>query len=400
VRVLFIGFALPDGDFDEVAASDAGMPIQTQRFGWSVVEALRSADAEVILISAAPATDYPNNAHLVFKGKAFKSRGVDGRTVSFVNLTGLKHVTRFITARVAADSVTRSASPDAVLVHGVHSAFIWVGVRVAKRLGVPVAVILTDPPSLPTPYDGRVSGRLKKVDRRLIIAGLRRVSGVVALTKGLADDLAPGKPWLQFEGIARPLDLSPHPDDVRSPVPSVVYAGAVTAEYGVRHLLDAVRRSSGAWHLHVYGTGPMLAEVQEAARRSTRIFCHGLVDSARLASAYASASLLVNPRSTTASFVKYSFPSKLLEYLSSGRPVMTTRLSTIPDDYTPHLSYMGDSAEEMATAIDAFFEQHSVRPTVSSGREFIVSTKGVEAQGLRLRRFLNSLAVDGSRRKT
>jgi hypothetical protein len=391
VRVLFVGFALPQREFDEVVATDAGMPIQTQRFGWSVIEALGAAGVEVDVVSAAPVTDYPSNTRVVFRGSRFEAAGTSGTTIAFLNITGLKHLSRFVTATAAVRRLARRRRYDAILVHGVHSPFIWVAVRAARRSNIPAAVVLTDPPSLPTPFDARASRQLKRLDRHVILTGLARVAGVVALTQDLAQDFAAGRPWLQFEGIARPLGDTTEPREPAHPG-AVVYAGGLAADYGVRRLVEAVGLSNGSWVLHVYGAGPLEDEVRSAAAADDRIVLHGLVDSGTLASAYAGASLLVNPRPVDRSFVRYSFPSKLIEYLGTGRAVMTTRLPTIPADYADHLAFCGDTAAEMASEIDDFFDSGRHRTTTGSGREFILTTRGVTAQGERLREFLRGLA--------
>ena len=45
------------------------------------------------------------------------------------------------------------------------------------------------------------------------------------------------------------------------------------------------------------------------------------------------ATLLVNPRPTTEEFTKYSFPSKNMEYMASGTPLLTTKLPGMPEEY-------------------------------------------------------------------
>ena len=45
------------------------------------------------------------------------------------------------------------------------------------------------------------------------------------------------------------------------------------------------------------------------------------------------ATLLVNPRPTNEDYTKYSFPSKNMEYMASGTPVLTTKLPGMPKEY-------------------------------------------------------------------
>ena len=68
-------------------------------------------------------------------------------------------------------------------------------------------------------------------------------------------------------------------------------------------------------------------------------------------SAELEASLLINPRPTHEEFTKYSFPSKNMEYMASGTPVLTTKLPGMPADYYPYVFLVNDeSAEGMAKA--------------------------------------------------
>lgn len=49
------------------------------------------------------------------------------------------------------------------------------------------------------------------------------------------------------------------------------------------------------------------------------------------------ATLLVNSRFTIEEFTKYSFPSKNMEYMASGTPLLTTKLPGMPQEYYPYV---------------------------------------------------------------
>ncbi|MBR2471847.1 MAG: glycosyltransferase, partial [Clostridia bacterium] len=64
------------------------------------------------------------------------------------------------------------------------------------------------------------------------------------------------------------------------------------------------------------------------------------------------ASVLVNPRTNEGEYTKYSFPSKTMEYLAAGKPVIMHKLDGIPDEYDEYLYYInGSSAEDLKDAI-------------------------------------------------
>ena len=58
------------------------------------------------------------------------------------------------------------------------------------------------------------------------------------------------------------------------------------------------------------------------------------------------ATVLVNPRQNNEEFTKYSFPSKTLEYLASGIPLIGYKLDGIPDEYDRFICYAEDNTIE------------------------------------------------------
>ena len=309
MRVVFLGFSLPEEAARVVIAADAYMPAQTHRFGWSVVSALTSAGAEVSVIGAAPAVDYPHNPQIIFRGFRFLESGVEGRAIGFVNISPLKHVTRYVGARRALAEAARKSGADAVLVHGLNSALIWAALKGSPRLGARTVVILTDPPTQRLETDSGVRWLMKRLDRHAIMSGLRRIDGAIALSEPLATSLVPDLPHLVMEGIASTAPIVKHSRQRSSGLPEVVYAGTLNDTYGVLELMDAVELSDGGWHLSIFGQGPLEPVVRHRADGNRRLTFGGLLSADQLSQVYAEADLLVNPRGTTEEFVRYSFPS-------------------------------------------------------------------------------------------
>ena len=85
------------------------------------------------------------------------------------------------------------------------------------------------------------------------------------------------------------------------------------------------------------------------------------------------ATLLVNPRPTGEEYVKYSFPSKTMEYMSTGTPVLTTVLPGMPKEYHPYVYLL---EEETADAIAEKLGQIFAQPADAlKAREFILKEK-------------------------
>lgn len=392
MRVLIVGFSVSKGMFERVLATDRGMPVQTQRFGWALAESLGANDVEVDLVVAEPVADFPKNRRLLIRGQHFAEAGMTGRSVSFVNLPAVKHLTRYLSGRRAVRLIGVKHT-DAVIVHGVHSAFLWLALSLGKRHGIPTVAVLTDAPSLHTKFDNALTILLKRLDRRLILTALRRFDGVVALTPKLSE-LAAGKPAMLMEGIAiRPMEVHRAPCRTVDDVPRVVYAGGLSAEYGVLDLLDSVKQASEVWTLEFFGRGPAVAAIQEAERQGLRVAYRGSVGPDEMARVYASSDVLVNPRPPNGALAHRAFPSKLLEYLASGVPVVTTELPTIPRDYLDHVSLADSSPQGLADAIDHLVQLGSAqrKQLGTAAQAFILRTRGIERQGRRLKSFVAEL---------
>ncbi len=83
--------------------------------------------------------------------------------------------------------------------------------------------------------------------------------------------------------------------------------------------------------------------------------------------------IMVNPRITNAEYVKYSFPSKTLECMVSGTPLLTTRLAGMPKDYYPYVYLFEDET------VDGFKKVLE--------RVFAISSKELHEKGMKAKEF-------------
>jgi glycosyltransferase involved in cell wall biosynthesis len=330
---------------------------------------------------------------VLFRGGPIAADGVHGRSLGFVNLLGAKHVTRFLNCLWSGTRALRRWRPQVLLIHGVHSPHLWFGVLARRLAGVRAVVVLTDPPGVVLPSDGPVARTLKSLDVRLVRAALSSMDGVIALTAALARDYAPRAPRLVLEGISDTRPEQPHAQRRGGTGTTLLYAGGLSASYGVDRLVEAVKGiDRPGLRLRTLGKGELAGWID--AEADPRIAPAEFLPRAEVLAAYRSADLLVQPRPVDQDFVRYSFPSKLLEYLASGTPVLTTRLSGIPGDYEGHVGWIDDDSTEgiraaIAAALDTPRDELIERGRAAA--EFVRSTRGPAAQGRRMREFLGSV---------
>ena len=96
--------------------------------------------------------------------------------------------------------------------------------------------------------------------------------------------------------------------------------------------------SNSNFELHIYGKGydEILKNLSEK-NSSIKIF--GFVNDEVLENAMRSAWIYVNPRSISEETLQNTFPSKILEYLRYGKPILSTKSSGIGNKYDSFLFY-------------------------------------------------------------
>jgi glycosyltransferase involved in cell wall biosynthesis len=147
------------------------------------------------------------------------------------------------------------------------------------------------------------------------------------------------KPYHIIEGFAD-VSLNTKDSKIIANKKALMYAGALFEKFGLRMLLEAFYGLEGDYELWLFGSGDMQEVINLYAHKDHRIKYFGNRPNDEIIEFEKKAKLLINPRFSNNEFTKYSFPSKLIEYMSSGTPVLTTKLPGIPCDYSDKMFYI------------------------------------------------------------
>lgn len=164
----------------------------------------------------------------------------------------------------------------------------------------------------------------------------------VFITKFMIDSF-PKKPYIIIEGF---VDLKNENQVIKcqSVKKAVMYSGALYEKFGIKMLLEAFHEIEGDYDLWLFGNGDMENDILSFVNKDYRIKYFGSLPNDEILKYQKKARLLINPRLTNNEFTKYSFPSKLMEYMMSGTPVLTTRLLCIPVDYNDKMYYIDEES--------------------------------------------------------
>lgn len=204
----------------------------------------------------------------------------------------------------------------------------------------------------------------------------------VLLTKQMANYLKIDKPYCVMEGIS-----SPETSGVQNVVADkkiILYTGTLHEKFGVMNLVRAFRTiHSENYELVICGVGDSEEAIRAAAEEDKRIHFLGKLPREQVLEWQSKATVLVNPRQNNEEFTKYSFPSKTMEYLSSGVPLVAYKLDGIPDEYDSYICYVkNNSIECLANTLKGVCEMSdSDRMAIGKrGREFVLTGKNSKEQ--------------------
>jgi len=198
-----------------------------------------------------------------------------------------------------------------------------------------------------------------------------------------------GRPYLIMEGLVEAHHAQPAVNS-QSKVSEriVMYTGALHEKYGVKALLNSFAmlpdKTAQLW---LCGAGDLDSEIREWARVDPRIRYLGVIPNDEVVALQRTVTLLVNPRPSDEEFTKYSFPSKTIEYMASGTPVLTTPLPGMPKEYYEYVYLFEDeSIEGMAKTLEHVLSlpKEVLHVKGAAAKEFVLREKNNIVQAKRI----------------
>ena len=194
------------------------------------------------------------------------------------------------------------------------------------------------------------------------------------------------KPFIVMEGFS----IEGADKEVETPdMPQKVffYAGNLKNDSGVynfaKSFVQAYKDKEG-YEFWICGEGEQYEQI--ASLNSMQIKLLGVQPRDKVLAMEKRAYVLVNPRPADELFARYSFPSKLLEYMSTGTPVLTTHLPCIESKYNRYLYYIEDEKEITKTLTSLNIE----KTKGTEAKRFVRENLNPEVQAKKVFNFISS----------
>lgn len=292
---------------------------------------------------------------------------------------------------------------DRVILFSVMRPSVTIGGLIASKIfGIPRLGIVMDVPGY------RIAGEVKHLEDRIanFFSGFlfNRYDAYLFLSKAMVNLLSKRKkkPYIIMEGIYQNRGITTSELEASNIFDSsyfnILYTGSLYYEYGIMNLVKAVQQiEKTKVRLTIYGRGDAMKEIKEIAARDDRIVYRGIVSHNKILLLEPQADLLVNPRPVDEDYVKYSFPSKNMEYLASGTPVLMTNIPSLPEEYHKYAYIIeNNNIENLRKSIEDIIkmdEKHK-RNMAATAKMFILNEKNERVQAHRLISFIRQNVLD------
>lgn len=256
--------------------------------------------------------------------------------VGFLNIKGIKNISRLFksffyiykAAKLKKDEETH------LICYSMHIPFLiscYLNSLLNNKLKY--YIIIPDLPEYMQERKG-ITEKLYKFINTISYFIVNRSDGISVITEQMKNKFNSNLRSVVIEGIAA-LPKNINIDDIAKPeYKYILYSGTLDKRYGIRDLVDSYIISGiDNVKLIICGSGDDSKYVSEKAQQYTNIIYLGLVDRCKAVELQKNAYILVNPRGNDSDFTKYSFPSKTIEYMMSGVPVLMYKLDGIPNEY-------------------------------------------------------------------
>lgn len=347
MKILFVSTLVSEKMLDFLyKTSSSKMLYSIQKFHRLLLRGFVMNQVNVRSLSAIPVTS--SHRRKWWKVRKEQEGGISYQYVPFVNFVGIRQICLFIGSFLYTLAWCGKKGNNKRVVCDVLNISVCAGALLAgKLMGIKSVGIVTDMPGLMVSMTSKKSLYLAFV-AWVNKSYLKSFDYYVFLTEQMNPKInTKGRPYIVMEGLVdvNMKDL-PSRKEVGGPR-NVIYAGGLYEEYGVRMLIEAfLLLDMGDVMLSLYGDGPLVPFIKECEKKDNRIRYEGVQPNDKIVEEELKATLLVNPRPTHEEFTQYSFPSKNMEYMVSGTPVLTTKLPGMPKEYYPYVFLFEEESVE------------------------------------------------------
>lgn len=336
MKILYLS-AYPIEHFDQLEKMKMkNLTYASQKFNSTFIQGFKNINCDIEVLCARDILTEQANNKTRLSWKVLKENNIN---YSFPPTSSNKYIRKLIRPISISKYVKNffNANPDGIVLMDNLSPCTWEVFKASKRTCSIVTDLTNDP------EEHKRHAKMYKM--------IAQSDYIVFLTNQMKEviDLSHAKSNIVIQGVID--DKFQQLSTTKKKV--ILYSGTINERNGLSILMEAFKKLDTDYELHFYGTGVDVENVIRESKKCSRIKYMGTVSSEEIARAQQEALIAVNPETMNHSFATYSFPSKLLVYLSSGAATISTKLPCIPEEMFSVLeTFASDSVEDIYNGLN------------------------------------------------
>lgn len=398
-RILWLGSYQSEEQFKNMLARNIGHAsgYASQKGIIKGLDAVLDDEIELDTIGVISYPQYPIYPKISVSSKRWSRTGTSyDETIGFLNL---KYITYFFRSRNLQKAVKKwskervGLESTTVIVYEPSVSKLKSALFLKKKYNAKVFVVIPDIPELVNLGANKIIKFAKKYTARKMKTLFQKCDGFILYSECMADYYGFSKDrWILMEGVFDSDEVSevvqsePH-DTIR-----LMYSGALDEFRGIPQLLEAFSKLEDNYELWLTGAGRLDEHIHSLSKKNKRIRHFGYLDTREeVLELQRRADILVHIRDINSPAAPYCFPSKLFEYLVSGKPVISVRIPGIHSEYFNYMIPIEQlTCEEIVRSIKTVGEMTSSEKQAicSAARNFVLEKKNSIVQSKKILDFI------------
>lgn len=401
MNLIFLSSLFPQDLLTEIQKNSKGnIDNAGNALQWHILKGLSKQLDSMEVINAPHIGSFPFFFKKLFisEGSFILENKIKGTSLRYCNLSFIKNkiITSVLTKKIKSHLTLNTDTSTVIVVYGMLGSYVKAAINIKRSYpAIKICLIIPDLPEYMNNSSGLIWS-LRLAMKENIYKYINRIDGFILLADAMAESLnIQNKPWARVEGMIDPEEHKDSEYKVDISKKIVLYTGTLASRYGILDLLEAFEEIKNEdYELWICGAGNTEETIKQKTKSDKRIKFMGLITREKVLELQKSATVLVNPRSSQGEYTKYSFPSKTMEYLLSGKPVIMRKLPGIPLEYHAHLFFTkDDSVTALKNCIVAVCELDQEKRNFygNKSRDFVLKEKNHLKQTKKIIQLINKL---------
>lgn len=403
MNILFLGLMFEESDEIRIIEnSKSGVGTASNILQWNMIKGLASnTNLNISILSSLPVGNFPNNNRKIYyTGKEYTLDNIEFyKEIKTVNLPIIKHIIRkkdFLDNITGWLSQNKKTDQNIIIIYDLYRPFLTL-IKKLKKEYTNLTILVTVPDlvgELRNDTGGNIfEKKLRDILNPDAIMLMNDADGYFLVSHQISEFIQDkNKPRLVFNGIVNEFKDKPVKLETSSKI-IFMYSGLLSKQYQIKELVEIfISNPNMNSELWICGYG----EVEDYLKtiNNSNIKFYGLLSKNEASKLEYSSDILINPRPNQEEYTKFSFPSKNLEYLLLGKPVICYKLDSFPSSLDKVFEFIDvNNPDSLSELIHQYsnMSKSEIAEIGMNNRDFVINNFGITTQGKKINKFLEEM---------